>query len=183
MSDALRSILPIAGWSEDQLACVSITHGSDPVLPTPYRIGETAAATQAAVGLAAAQLWTLKGGASQSVTVNTRHATAALRSGKYLELDDAYKSIFEAFTHAGANHSAKVKVRRVGSSVLEEQGAEACLACVDGILVPGGFGERGVQGKIDAIRWAYTSNRRMNSRSSACSAGMTVIATSRPTEG
>ncbi len=87
MSDALRSIFPLADWSVARLSRVTITHGTDPMLPTPYRIGETAAATQAAVGLAAADLWALKGGAEQTVTVNARHATAALRSGKYLGLD------------------------------------------------------------------------------------------------
>ena len=89
MNDALRSILPVAGWSEDRLREVSITNGVDPILPTPYRIAETAGATQAAVGLAAADLWRLKGGSAQPVAVDARHATAALRSGTYLELDGA----------------------------------------------------------------------------------------------
>ncbi|MHC4392708.1 MAG: CTP synthase, partial [Planctomycetota bacterium] len=74
--------------------------------------------------------------------------------GKYIELDDAYKSIFEAFTHAGAAHDAKVRIRRVNSADLEAPGGVKLLEGVDGVLVPGGFGERGIEGKIEAVRWA-----------------------------
>ncbi|MHC4829862.1 MAG: CTP synthase [Planctomycetota bacterium] len=74
--------------------------------------------------------------------------------GKYIELDDAYKSIFEAFTHAGAAHDAKVRIRGVNSAALEARGGVKLLEGVDGVLVPGGFGERGIEGKIEAVRWA-----------------------------
>lgn len=89
---ALRTILPVAGWSEDRADAVTITGPADPVLPTPFRITETAAATLAAVGLAAADLWTLRGGHTQQVAVETRRATASLRSGHYLKIDGTYVS-------------------------------------------------------------------------------------------
>jgi len=55
-NEALRTILPIAGWGDDRTRAVEITGGADPILPTPFRIGETSAAALAAVGLAAADL-------------------------------------------------------------------------------------------------------------------------------
>jgi crotonobetainyl-CoA:carnitine CoA-transferase CaiB-like acyl-CoA transferase len=89
--DALRSILPVAGWPVDQVAerarSVEITGGTDPVLPTPFRIGETSAAALAATGLAAADLWELRGGRRQEVAVDLRQATASLRSGHYLKME------------------------------------------------------------------------------------------------
>jgi CTP synthase len=74
--------------------------------------------------------------------------------GKYIQLQDAYKSIYEALTHAGAHHHAKVEVLRVDSEAIEKNGAEAELAGVTGVLVPGGFGVRGIEGKISAVKWA-----------------------------
>ena len=63
--DALRTILPAAGWPEDRGRSVEITGGGDPVLPTPFRIGETSAAAVAATGLAVADLWELRSGRRQ----------------------------------------------------------------------------------------------------------------------
>jgi CTP synthase len=74
--------------------------------------------------------------------------------GKYTHVRDAYKSITEAFIHAGAANRARVHLRWIESSNVEKEGAAALLADVDGILVPGGFGERGIEGKIQAVRWA-----------------------------
>ncbi len=74
--------------------------------------------------------------------------------GKYTELTDAYKSIYEALTHGGIANHARVRVRRVASHDVEREGAARLLAGVDGVLVPGGFGERGIRGKIEAIRYA-----------------------------
>src|SRR5271156_6562539 len=85
---ALRSILPAAGISSDRAASVEITGGADPILPTPFRIGVAGAATLAATGLAAADLWELRSGRRQSVSVDLRHATASLRSGHYMKLGD-----------------------------------------------------------------------------------------------
>src|SRR3954470_7736756 len=87
--DALRTILPVAGLSEDRAATVEFTGGTDPVLPTPFRIGETAAAALAATGLAVSDLWELRTGRKQQVAVDLRQAAASLRSGHYLVMDGA----------------------------------------------------------------------------------------------
>src|SRR5229473_1821723 len=85
-NEALRTILPIVGWGDTQGADVTFTGGADPVLPTPFRIGAAGAATLAASGLAATELWQVRTGRRQRVTVDLRQATAALRSGHYLQL-------------------------------------------------------------------------------------------------
>src|SRR5438034_8540796 len=85
--DALRTILPIASWAEERARTVEITGGTDPILPTPFRIGETSAAAVAATGLAVADLWELRTGRRQEVAVDLRHATASLRSGTYLQVN------------------------------------------------------------------------------------------------
>ena len=90
--DALRTLMPIAGWPQDRVSYVDITGGVDPILPTPFRIGETSAAALAAVGLAASDLWELRSGRQQEVAVETRQATASLRSGKYMQMDGAHVS-------------------------------------------------------------------------------------------
>lgn len=77
--------------------------------------------------------------------------------GKYISLRDAYKSIYEALTHGGIANQARVKVRMIESEDVEKTGAEALLKGVAGILVPGGFGDRGIEGKIQAIGYARTS--------------------------
>ncbi len=74
--------------------------------------------------------------------------------GKYISLMDAYKSIYEALIHGGIANSVKVKIRHVEAENIEDQGAENLLGGVDGILVPGGFGDRGIEGKINAVRFA-----------------------------
>ena len=86
-NEALRTILPIAGWSDGQIADVVFTGGADPVLPTPFRIGAAGAATLAATGLAATELWQARTGRRQRVTVDL--PTAALRSGHYIRLAGA----------------------------------------------------------------------------------------------
>src|SRR5499425_1403516 len=91
-NDALRTILPVAGWLDERTREVEITGGPDPILPTPFRIGETSTAALAAVGLAASDLWTLRTGRRQEITLDTRHATASLRSGHYLKMDGAHVS-------------------------------------------------------------------------------------------
>jgi crotonobetainyl-CoA:carnitine CoA-transferase CaiB-like acyl-CoA transferase len=83
--EALRKILPIAGWSDGRAAAVVFTGGVDPVLPTPFRIGAAGAATLAATGLAATELWEARSGRRQQVTVDLRQATASLRSGHYIK--------------------------------------------------------------------------------------------------
>jgi crotonobetainyl-CoA:carnitine CoA-transferase CaiB-like acyl-CoA transferase len=88
-NDALRTLLPIAGWSEERASAVAISGDADPILPTSFRIGETSTATLAAVGLAVADLWELRTGRRQEVAIDTRQATASLRSGRYMHLDGA----------------------------------------------------------------------------------------------
>jgi crotonobetainyl-CoA:carnitine CoA-transferase CaiB-like acyl-CoA transferase len=86
--EALRTILPVAGWTDKLAATVTFTGGTDPVLPTPFRIGVSGAATVAASGLAAAELWEIRTQRRQVVAVNLRQATASLRSGHYMSLGD-----------------------------------------------------------------------------------------------
>lgn len=74
--------------------------------------------------------------------------------GKYTEYLDAYKSISEAFVHAGAENDVKVKLDFIAAEVLEKEGAEKMLQGMSGLLIPGGFGERGIEGKISAIKYA-----------------------------
>ncbi|HYM82028.1 MAG TPA: CTP synthase [Candidatus Limnocylindria bacterium] len=74
--------------------------------------------------------------------------------GKYTHVRDAYKSIIEAFVHAGAANEARVELRWIEGEDLEQSGAASLLNDVDGIVVPGGFGERGIEGKILAAQFA-----------------------------
>ncbi len=74
--------------------------------------------------------------------------------GKYTHVRDAYKSIMEAFVHAGAANRARVQLRWVEAEEVEQKGAAGLLSDVDGVLVPGGFGERGIEGKIAAAQFA-----------------------------
>jgi len=73
--------------------------------------------------------------------------------GKYVELHDAYKSISEAFIHAGATNEVKVNIKWIHSEKLTVKNISKKLAGIDGLLVAPGFGERGIEGKIDAIRY------------------------------
>jgi len=74
--------------------------------------------------------------------------------GKYVELPDAYKSIAEAFVHAGAENECKVRVRWISSETITEENVEEQLKELDGILVAPGFGERGIPGKLITARYA-----------------------------
>jgi CTP synthase len=74
--------------------------------------------------------------------------------GKYTHLQDAYKSIVEAMTHAGIANNVRVKIRWIESEEIERRGPEESLARVSGLLVPGGFGERGIEGMVEAVRYA-----------------------------
>jgi len=74
--------------------------------------------------------------------------------GKYIDLKESYKSLNEALVHAGAAHNGRVVLDYVDSENVEKEGGEALIESADGILVPGGFGERGIEGKIKAIRYA-----------------------------
>jgi CTP synthase len=74
--------------------------------------------------------------------------------GKYVELQDSYKSILEAFIHAGAANEVKVKIESIHSEYLEVENVAKKLSHLDAVLVAPGFGERGVEGKIEAVRYA-----------------------------
>jgi CTP synthase len=78
--------------------------------------------------------------------------------GKYVELQDSYKSILEAFIHAGAENEVKVNVESIHSEYLNEDNIDFKLGHLDGILVAPGFGERGVEGKIDAVKYVREHN-------------------------
>ncbi len=77
--------------------------------------------------------------------------------GKYTHLQDAYKSILESFVHAGAANGVQIEVKWIESTEFETKSPQEVLEHVDGLLVPGGFGERGIEGMIQAIRFARES--------------------------
>lgn len=87
-------------------------------------------------------------------TVNPAHRVTIGIVGKYVELKDAYKSLVEALAHGGIAHNSRVFLRWVDAEKLDSEDPDALLSGVDGVLVPGGFGERGTEGKIAAIRYA-----------------------------
>jgi len=74
--------------------------------------------------------------------------------GKYIELQDAYKSVYESITHAGIANSCRIHIVRIDAEDLEKKGGLNVLRPLDGILVPGGFGDRGTEGKIAAAKYA-----------------------------
>ncbi len=78
--------------------------------------------------------------------------------GKYGELQDAYKSIYEAIDHGGICNRCKVNIHRVLAKDVDEHGAEAELSDIDGVLIPGGFGSRDIEGKLEAVRYAREKN-------------------------
>lgn len=85
---------------------------------------------------------------------NPRHEVSIGLVGKYVELQDSYKSILESFIHAGATNEVKVNVRSIHSEHISEGNLGEKLKGLDGILVAPGFGERGIEGKINAVRYA-----------------------------
>jgi CTP synthase len=74
--------------------------------------------------------------------------------GKYITLQDAYKSIYEALIHGGIANDVKLNLKKIDSEDIEKDGPSKYLAGVNGVLVPGGFGDRGIEGKISAIQFA-----------------------------
>jgi CTP synthase len=78
--------------------------------------------------------------------------------GKYVHLKDAYKSLHESLVHGGMAHDVRVELEYIDSEQVEERGAEPLLGHLDAILVPGGFGDRGTEGKIETVRFARTAN-------------------------
>ncbi len=84
-----------------------------------------------------------------------RHTRIAV-VGKYIELQDAYKSIYEAIAHGGIANQCRVEVKKVDAEILQKESLPKHLEDVQGILVPGGFGDRGIEGKIRAVEYART---------------------------
>jgi CTP synthase len=84
---------------------------------------------------------------------NPKHRVEIGICGKYTHLKDAYKSIIEAFVHAGVENDAKVELKWIDSEEITSQNASENLGDIDGLLIPGGFGERGIEGKIEAARY------------------------------
>jgi len=78
--------------------------------------------------------------------------------GKYAAHKDAYKSVYEALDHAGIANRTKIRIERISSDLLDRRETRETIKAADGILVPGGFGERGSEGKIEAIRIARENN-------------------------
>ncbi|WP_330949164.1 CTP synthase [Virgibacillus sp. MG-45] len=78
--------------------------------------------------------------------------------GKYVELPDAYLSVVEALKHAGYEFDADIEIHWINSEALDNETIDEKLSHVDGIIVPGGFGDRGIDGKIEAIRYARENN-------------------------
>ena len=74
--------------------------------------------------------------------------------GKYVELHDSYLSVVEALTHGGIENDVKVKIRWIDSELLDDSNVSEALNGVNGVIVPGGFGSRGIDGMISSIRWA-----------------------------
>ena len=85
---------------------------------------------------------------------NPEHEVTIAVAGKYIEHRDAYKSIYESLDHAGFATKTRIIIKRVSADELEEEDPELLLRGVDGILIPGGFGMRGVEGKIRAVKYA-----------------------------
>lgn len=89
---------------------------------------------------------------------NPDHEVSIAVVGKYAEHRDAYKSIYESLDHAGMANKAQIRLARIRSEEVEAEGPERLLSGYDGILVPGGFGERGIEGKVAAVRYAREKN-------------------------
>ena len=88
-NNAFSTLSAIAGWADDYQQQIQISGGTDPVLPTSFKITETSTAALSAVGLAINDLWEIRTGKRQDIAINSRQATASLRSGKYMDMDTA----------------------------------------------------------------------------------------------
>ncbi len=102
-------------------------------------------------GDAKLKLW--KTNVVEKVLNPSKHVTIGV-VGKYMELQDAYKSIYEALKHGGIANDAKVEIIKIDAEEVITHGAEKYLKELNGILVPGGFGDRGIEGKIRAVKFA-----------------------------
>jgi len=85
---------------------------------------------------------------------NPEHEVRIAVVGKYIDHRDAYKSIYESLDHAGFSHSTRVIVSRIEAEEFDREDPAVLLSGIDGLLVPGGFGMRGIEGKIKAVQYA-----------------------------
>jgi len=90
---------------------------------------------------------------------NTTHSVKIALVGKYVELKDAYLSVAEALRHAGIDNSSEVDIKWIHSEDVNESNYKEILDSSDGILTPGGFGDRGIEGKILAARYARETKK------------------------
>ncbi|WP_308368090.1 MULTISPECIES: CTP synthase [unclassified Microbulbifer] len=90
--------------------------------------------------------------------LNPQHEVKIAMVGKYMELLDAYKSLIESLTHAGIKHRTRVDIDFINAEDVEAEGGLELIKHADAILVPGGFGERGLEGKLEAVRYARENN-------------------------
>ena len=93
----------------------------------------------------------------KNIVMNMQNPSAEVEiaiAGKYTDLKDSYASHIEAFQHAGSEAQVKVKIRWIEGEDLDVQGATGLLKGIDGLLIPGGFGDRGTEGKIEAVKYA-----------------------------
>lgn len=86
--------------------------------------------------------------------LHPKHKTVIAVVGKYIELQDAYRSIYEALRHGGVANDCAVEIKKIDSESVKLEGAEKILEGIQGLLIPGGFGYRGIEGKIKAIQYA-----------------------------
>jgi len=146
----------LALFSNVHPACVIEAPDVETIYEVPLRLhqGELDARVLEGLGLTAPdpglEAWQ---GIVDKIKSAARSCTIAV-VGKYTHLRDAYKSIIEAVIHGGVANDAQVRIRWVDSEEIEREGAEKMLDGVDGVLVPGGFGDRGIEGKVEAVRWA-----------------------------
>ena len=88
------------------------------------------------------------------VVIHAKREVEIAVVGKYIELNDAYKSIYEAISHAGIENNVRIRLRKISSDRLTPENLQESLRGADGVLVPGGFGGRGIEGKILAVKYA-----------------------------
>ena len=158
MNKALLSLLPLGGWTPERLGELDITGPMDPVLPTPFRITETSTATLSTIGLAVNDLWELRTGRRQRIALNTRHATASLRSTGYIRQGDNPKrersgvmGMFPAkngrwyYVHANFPHHRAAALKVLGvtedrDAVIKAIAQRDALELEELILAAGGAG-------------------------------------------
>ncbi|MBI4082797.1 MAG: CTP synthase [Candidatus Lambdaproteobacteria bacterium] len=146
----------IAMFTNVDLECVIPGEDVKSVYEVPLRFHQEGLDEQLVERL---EMWTRRPSLQQWADINDRFANPRGRVriavvGKYVSVKESYESLNEALVHGGLAHQVAVELHHVNSEVLEQEGVEGHLAGMDAVLVPGGFGSRGIEGKIKAIRYA-----------------------------